>query len=426
MTLAKPEIAPIGRFRPAPRQFALALALTLGATTGCPGGPGGPGGRGGPGGEGAEAAGEAEEQPTPVLLTAVERGTIEGKIRAASTIEAEMQVTVHAESTGRLTSLSFEEGDEVKKGQTLARIRREAQALGFERAESSLADAQREFERVERLFKQGIASQSEYDEAESSLELARLDKRDRSHELSNTVIKAPFDGVVTQRFVDEGGFVSSGAQVLEVTDFDTLVARVYVPEKELDRLEEGQSAEVVGKAAKDRQGVGTVKRIAPIVDATTGTVKVTIGLPPELTGGAKGFLPGMYAEVTLTTEVHADVLVVPKPALVHEEEQTFVFIADGERAKKVLLETGLSNEDFVEVGSGLSEGARVIVAGQAGLKDGALIMEVDARGTPLADEQDAAGEAEAPAQAEAPADAEAGPGEGAAARAKPDEVAKAG
>jgi hypothetical protein len=91
----------------------------------------------------------------------------------------------------------------------------------------------------------------------------------------------------------------------------------------------------------------------------------------------------MYAEVTLTTERHEDVPLVPKPALVHEDEQTFVFVADGDRAERVLIETGLADDDFVEVTGGLETGARIIVAGQTGLKDGGLIVEVDAKGQPV-------------------------------------------
>ncbi|PRP92660.1 Multidrug resistance protein MdtA precursor [Enhygromyxa salina] len=393
----------------------LALALTGLALPGCNGGMGGPGmGRGQPGPQE-----EPEERPTPVLLAKVEHGTIEGKIRAASTIEAELQVTVHAESTGRITSLELEEGDEVESGQLLARIRRDAQSLGVERAETNLADMQRELDRVERLHNQGIASRSEYDQAKSNVDQAKLDKKDRRRDLSNTVIKAPFSGILTRRFVAEGGFVTSGAQIFEVTDFSTLVARVYVPEKELDRIAVGQPANIVGKAAKNRQGIGEVRRIAPVVDATTGTVKVTIGLPDALAGGAAGFLPGMYAEVTLTTEVHEDVPIVPKPALIHEEEQTFVFVAEGDRAKKTLIETGLADDDFVEVTGGLEPGARIIVAGQAGLKDGALILEVDAKGQPTT--PDKTGDAAEPDRA-----APEGPGVATPGKATKEGVAKAG
>jgi membrane fusion protein (multidrug efflux system) len=341
-------------------------------------------------GEDAGAMQEPEERPTPVLIATLERGTIQGQIRAASTIEAELQVTVHAESVGRITSLVLEEGDTIEAGQVLARIRREAQSLGVERAETNLADAERELARVEALFRQGIASQSELDQARTRVDTASLDKRDRRRDLSNTVIVAPFTGVLTRRFVDEGAFVANGAQVFEITDFSTLVARVYVPERELDRIAVGQPAQIVGKAAKNRQGTGSVRRIAPVVDATTGTVKITIALPTELAGGSNGFLPGMYAEVTLTTERHENVPLVPKPALIHEDEQTFVFIADGDRARRVLIQTGLADDDFVEVIGGLDVGARIIVAGQTGLKDGGLLLEVDAKGQPIATPETAA------------------------------------
>jgi membrane fusion protein (multidrug efflux system) len=341
-------------------------------------------------GEDAGAMQEPEERPTPVLIATLERGTIQGQIRAASTIEAELQVTVHAESVGRITSLVLEEGDTIEAGQVLARIRREAQSLGVERAETNLADAERELARVEALFRQGIASQSELDQARTRVDTASLDKRDRRRDLSNTVIVAPFTGVLTRRFVDEGAFVANGAQVFEITDFSTLVARVYVPERELDRIAVGQPAQIVGKAAKNRQGTGSVRRIAPVVDATTGTVKITIALPTELAGGSNGFLPGMYAEVTLTTERHENVPLVPKPALIHEDEQTFVFIADGDRARRVLIQTGLADDDFVEVIGGIDVGARIIVAGQTGLKDGGLLLEVDAKGQPVATPETAA------------------------------------
>lgn len=358
----------------------IVLVSLLATATGCPGG--GMGGPGGPGGMGPGAE-EAEEQATPVLVTSIERGTIRGQIRASSTIEAELQVTVHAESTGRITSLTLQEGDTIALDDVIARIRRDAQSIGVERAASSLADAERELARVQKLYEQGYASQADFDTAKSTLEKAQLDRRDRGRDLSNTVIKAPIAGTVTQRFVDPGAFVTSGAQVCEITDFSTLVARVYVPEKELDRLAVGQLAEVVGKAAADRKGNGTIKRIAPIVDATTGTVKLTIALPEALAGGPKGFLPGMYAEVTMTTEVRENVPLVPKPALVREDELTFVFVAEGDRAKKVRISTGLADDDFIEVTEGLEAGARIIVAGHSGLKDGGLITEVDPKGTPL-------------------------------------------
>lgn len=356
----------------------LGMALLVGAA-GCPANAGKSGW-----GEGGEQKkdDEEKEEAIPVVPGAVEIGSITAEINAASTIEAEQQVTIHAESTGRLVSLTVQEGAKVKKGQGLARIKFDAQSSALLRANTSLAKAEEDFARAEQLYREGIIGKEEFDRSKNTAELARLDVRDRNREIKNTSIVAPFAGTITERFVAEGGFVSNGAKVLSITDFDSLVARVYVPEKELDRLRLGQSAEIVGKAAKGRRGTGKIERIAPIVDASTGTVKVTVSLPPELCGPG-GFLPGMYAEVTLTTEHKADVPLVPKSAVIHDEDQTYVFVIDGERARRVRVTPGLEDAERVEIVEGPAAGEAIIIAGHNGLKDGALVLKVDAQGRPL-------------------------------------------
>lgn len=336
-----------------------------------------PGGWGGQGEQGPVE--EPEEQATPVVVASVGSGDIEASISVSSTIEAERHVTVHAEATGRIVKLGVEEGEGVKEGQLLARVKYDAQSSGLERAESSLERAQSDFDRIKTLYDRGVASKEELDNAEMTLRNARLDRSDRSRDVKNTRVKAPFAGTLTERLVSEGSFVTSGQQLFSITDFDTLVARVYVPEKELDRISVGQPASVVGKAAKGRKGIGNVQRIAPIVDAATGTVKVTVSLPKEVSQPA-GFLPGMYAEVTMTTETRKDVMLVPKPALVRDEDQAYVFVVEGDRAKRKLVELGLTGDAMVEAVSGVSVGDTIILAGQAGLKDGALVKVVDPSG----------------------------------------------
>jgi membrane fusion protein, multidrug efflux system len=330
---------------------------------------------------------EAAEQPTPVMVGSVERGSIVSTISAASTIEAERQVTIHAESTGRLVDLDIEEGDHVKKGQILARIRFDAQANSLTRANTSLDKAQVDFDRAERLFNEKVIGQEEYLKARNALEVAQLDLSDRSREMRNTKVTAPFDGTITLRKVTEGAFVNNGAELLTIVDFNTLVARVFVPEKQLDRIQVGQTAEVVGKAARGRKGEGKLLRIAPTIDASTGTIKVTVSMPPAL-AGSQGFLPGMYAEVTLTTDSRSDVLLVPKAAVVRDEEQTYLFTIQGDAtagftAKRVRVETGLTDPERIEIVKGLGAGEPVILAGQTGLKDGAKVVRVDAQGKPV-------------------------------------------
>lgn len=330
---------------------------------------------------------EAKEQPTPVVVGTVERGSIVSTISTASTIEAERQVTIHAESTGRLVDLTVEEGDKVKKGQVIARIRFDAQTNSLVRANTSLEKARVDFNRAERLYNDRVIGEEEFLKARNALEVAELDVSDRSREMRNTKVTAPFDGTITQRKVTAGAFVNNGAELLTIVDFSTLVARVFVPEKQLDRIQVGQTAEVVGKAARGRRGEGKVLRIAPTIDASTGTVKVTVSMPTAATA-AESFLPGMYAEVTLTTDSRNDVLLVPKAAVVRDEEQTYLFTLAGDASagftgKRVRVETGLTDPERIEIVKGLGAGEPVILAGQTGLKDGAKVVRVDVQGKPI-------------------------------------------
>ncbi len=374
------------RARALPLAFALVVALGCQANAGRAGFGKGPGADT----EGAEKV----EEALPVVPGQVETGSITAILTVSSTIEAEQQVTIHAETAGRIIDLAAEEGQQVKKGQSLARIRFDAQASALDRAGASLAKAEEDLARAEQLYADRVIGKEELDRARQAVTLARIDVRDRNRDVRNTNIVAPFDGTITQRFVAEGGFVMNAGQILSITNFSTLVARVYVPEKELDRIRVGQVAQVVGKAAQGRRGTGVVERIAPVVDAATGTVKVTISLPDELSGPG-GFLPGMYAEVTLTTEHRDAVPLVPKSAVIHDDDQSFVFVIDGDRARKVKVELGLQDAERVELRQGPATGETIIVAGQAGLKDGALVVKVDAQGRPLDGEGKAGGGAKA-------------------------------
>jgi membrane fusion protein (multidrug efflux system) len=373
------------------------LSALLAVTAACGGGGPGGGGRGGWGGEGKAEDEAPKETAVPVLTTTIGRGAIDAVVSAASTIEAEARTTVHAEATGVILDLQVQEGDVVEKNALLAKIRADAQANGLQRAQTSLAKAKADLARVQSLYDRRIASTEELQQAQVTYDNATLDVRDRARDVKNTYVRAPIAGTVTERAVNEGAFVTNGQQLLSITDFATLVATVYVPEKELDRIRVGQPATVAGKAAQDRRGEGTVKRIAPIVDAATGTVKVTVALPEALVGGERGFVPGMYAEVTLTTDHREGVLLVAKPAVIYDDEVAYVFVAEGARAKRVKVELGLDDGERVELRAGVTEGAEVLLAGQAGLKDGGLIRRVDGNGNPLEpDPKPAAGADAAP------------------------------
>jgi membrane fusion protein (multidrug efflux system) len=320
----------------------------------------------------AEGAANDEDRPeeaVPVEVVPLERGTIESALRFSSTLEAERDVQVLAEAQRRVVELRVEEGDSVRAGALLVRLQDDEQRSALDKAEIELREATREFNRQKSLYEQNLVSEQVYNDAASVFDQAEIAVDDARRNLAYTEVRAPFGGVVTERLVNVGDHVTLNQPLFRVIDFDSIVARIYVPQKELPTLEPGLAARITADAVGGASLVGAVDRIAPVVDPGTGTVKVTVAIPRQ-----QGLRPGLFVEVELVTAVHEDALLLPKRAVVYDNDQLFVFrLGDERRVQRVKIEPVLEDVDNIEPASGLSEGDQIVVAGQASLKDGALV-----------------------------------------------------
>jgi membrane fusion protein (multidrug efflux system) len=327
------------------------------------------------GGDGADDGedDDEEEQAIPVEVADLGRGGIEEVLKFSTNLEAESEVQVFAEADRQIRQLLVEEGDDVRRGQVLIRLQDEVQKTALARTRSQLEKAERDFARQKSLFEQQLISEQIYNEAAYDLEQLQLALADAERELGYTEVRAPIDGTVTQRMVNVGDHVTINQHLFDIVDFDSIVARVYVPEREIDRLAVGQEVRIFSEAFRSEERRGEVDRLAPIVDPKTGTVKVTVKIPRQ-----EALLPGMYVSVELVTAVHDDALLVPKKALVYDADQIFVFrVTDDGTAERLLLETVLEDRENIEPVAGkVEEGDRIVIAGQAGLKDGSSVRIV--------------------------------------------------
>jgi membrane fusion protein (multidrug efflux system) len=324
-----------------------------------------------------EKEGEAEAaQAVPVEVATLERGPIEQVLRFSTHLEAERAVEVRSEAARKVVALLVEEGDRVARGEALLRLEDDQQATAVERAKGQVEQTRREHDRRAKLFAERMISEQEMATARYELDQAELALADAERELGYTVVRAPIAGTVTTRRVRVGDTVSPNQHLFDLVDFDSLVALVYVPEKELGRVAPGQAARLAPPAAPDLRFAGAIDRIAPVVDPKSGTIKVTVAVP-----FAAGLRPGMFLEVELVTAVESDALLVPKKALVPDGTRFAVWKLTGEETvERVWVDPLLQDRERVTVAAGLAPGDRVVVAGQAGLKPGAKVERVGAPG----------------------------------------------
>jgi len=313
---------------------------------------------------------DEKEIIVPVQVETLKKGPISSFILSSGTVEAEMSVDIVAETTGVVEKLNVEEGDKVEKGQVLAVVNFEELKLSKDKAEVALKEAENTFKRTKNMFDRQLVSQEDYDNTRFNYNQKKLDFENARVKFNKSMIKAPFAGIITERFITAGQYLSMNQKAFSLVNRDLLKVNVFIPEERVRELKVGMPAKLVSEAAK-QTFKGSVKRISHVVDPATGTVKVTVYVKHD-----SNIRPGMFVKVRLLTDTIEKALLVPKKAVVYQNDRQFIFVYDalGHKARKVELKTGYQDENrFQALNKDLKEGDRVIVAGQNGLKDGAKV-----------------------------------------------------
>ena len=325
----------------------------------------------------ANAAGQAEgkkgpSQPAiPVAVVPAHIGAIASYYTATATLTAEKEAEVLARVTGLVESLGCEEGDVVQNGHVLLQIDNDEYLLRLRQAEANKTNLENRHNRLKGMFEQQLVSAQEFEAAtnefkaaEAAEELARLD-------LSYTTVRAPFSGRVVRRLVNVGQNVNVGTPLFVVSDFNPLLAIVHVPSKEFKRLKPDQPVELVLDSNHQRLD-GRIKLVSPVIDPTSGTIKITI----EISEYPVGTRPGDFAEVRIVTERREGSTLIPKVAVFTDRGDQVVYVAADSTAERRVVELGFEDDVYAEILSGVKQDENVVVKGQRSLKHGAAIKVI--------------------------------------------------
>ena len=318
-----------------------------------------------------------ETAPTPVSVAEARLGPVALHLTTTSAVEAERTAQVLSETSGVLTEINVREGDSVTAGQVLARVDARERRLAFQQAELRLARAEAEHARQQRAFEQDLVAEYEYEKARFDRDLAASELETARLDLDRTEIRAPFAGKVTELLLVEGGRLEPAQHLLTLADFDTLIARLYVPERDVAGLAPGQPAVVRPESDASRAGItGHIREVSPVVDRSTGTVKVTVALPSSAGTVVR---PGSFARVVIETGRRENAVLAPKRAVIQSETGAHVFVVEDGKAVRREVTVGVEMESpegaLVELADGLDPGARIVVAGH-GVLDADAPVEV--------------------------------------------------
>jgi len=313
-----------------------------------------------------------EAEPVPVEVTTADFREISSYYRTTATLEPERKVDVVAKTAGEVAGILVEEGVHVKRGDLLLSLDDSEERIALEEAEINEKKERRELARFKKMYEENLISDKEYSDAEYKYEVARNNYDAAKLKYGYTKVRAPFEGVVTKRFVDVGAHVSVGMKLFELADIDPLLVCMYLPENEIAGIKPGQTIYINPDSDPGRTLTGRIARISPEVDDKTGTVKVTA----EVSGDA---MPGSFVRIKIVTATHPRSLAVPRKGLVSDTGEFFVFVAESDTVRKTPVQIGFQDEGFAEVLDGLEPGDSVVVVGQGALKHGSRIKVIPAR-----------------------------------------------
>ncbi|PCI68023.1 MAG: hypothetical protein COB38_09155 [Gammaproteobacteria bacterium] len=333
-----------------------------------------------------------KKQAVPVEVVSVSRGDIQQTYRTITTLEAENDAEVVARSTGVLEEIFVEEGDTVKKGQLLAQLDVEQLSLEVAQLSATSNKLKKELDRQKSMFKRKLTSSDALDRARFEYLAQDAQYKISKLKLNYASIRAPIDGMIIERHVKAGNLIKNNDPLFKIVDPASLVAVMFLPEKEMANIKKNQTILLAVDALNGSIITGSVDRIRPSIDITTGTFKVVAKLnnPDQLLQN------GMFGKVEVVFDMHFNSLLLERQAVITQDNRSHVFVVRDNKAMQTPVKIGFKHNNIVEIIEGLLENDQVITTGQQILKHETKIEIVGLEETQLADKEDEANSGNSP------------------------------
>ncbi|SYZ72018.1 putative Cation efflux system protein [Candidatus Zixiibacteriota bacterium] len=339
------------------RRYILLVILILGpALSGC-------------GGDSHDTS-KSNEVAIPVHTVLVTDDEITPVFEYAGTVEPNEEAALGSEIPGRIERFHCDVGDTIPAGFLIAELGSET----LIQARANFEATEKDWNRIQSLREAGSASQQAYDRAQAAYDAS---KATYDKTLASTLLKAPFSGVVTHKYLEEGevftlmpGAAGSPA-IIRLMKIDTVKVVISAPEKDYSKLSRGQTALLHLDAYPGKEFAGEVSLVAPTLDTRTRTADVEVKFANH-----DGIIrPGMFGKVVVRLESNR-VLLINLDALIRQEGTGtfFVYRVIGGQAERVDIERGQVYNNFTEIKSGLQAGDTVVTSGKMKIKSGSKVV----------------------------------------------------
>jgi RND family efflux transporter MFP subunit len=320
---------------------------------------------------------DTREVPT-VLVSNPTQHQFHVSLQISGIAKPNQQVKIFAMSRGMLHEIKADIGDFVKRGQILAILENPDLLIQKEKADAELKGKKSIYERLKGVYNKTpqLTTIAEVERTEADYESSKAEADGLQSQINFLQVRAPFSGVIINRFADKGAIIQSGLNnsnavpLFELQDLQPIRLTIDVAETDMVLVDKKTKAEVTFPDLINSKYSANVSRIAYGMEETTKTMKVEIDLP----NSDLKIRPGMYAKVEIQTGGHKNVLSVANEAIGNIKGQSFVFVVNNDIVKKVEIKTGLRDEKFTELlNAEIKSTDQIVVQGKEFCSNGASV-----------------------------------------------------
>lgn len=324
--------------------------------------------------------GQFAPPPETVTTATVNREQWRTYLTAVGSLDAVQGLTVSAEMPGKVALIAFTAGEPARKGELLLRQDISSEQARLPGAEAAVLLAKRNLERADRLLKDNVISQLEYDRALTDYRQAVAEAGDIQAAIAKKNIRAPFAGQLGIRLVNLGQMLEPGQAIVSLQTLNPIFVNFSLPQQHTASLRTGLPVELTTDSAPGKVMQGTITTINPQVDAATRNIR----LQATLDNPREELRPGMFASVAVVLPAEETVLVIPATAVLYAPYSDSVFVVKEQRDESTgktglilqqqFVQLGEKRGDFISVLSGLQEGETVVTTGVFKLRNGQAVV----------------------------------------------------
>ncbi len=313
-----------------------------------------------------------ERQPVNSVVYPLHPLVIRDRLNLPGSIEPWTELELMAKVGGSVTEILVEEGDEVKKGDILARIDDNDYTIAVQRAEAAYKLARADYQRDKAIFSKGVIPEAQLDARETAMLTAKADLDNARLRLSRTTIEAPISGVVRRLDAKVGLLLAVGDPIGQLLRIDKVKAVIGIPESDVAAVRSLEKVDVTLQALDNQVITGSIHFLSSSPDTTARLYKLEL----EIDNPSRAILPGMFVRADIIKRTVDDAITVPFYSVISRNDEQFVYIEEQGRARKKMVELGIMEKWMVEVRKGLNPGERLVIEGHRAIEDGQEIEVV--------------------------------------------------